>query len=60
MKIGFSQRKGNILYGMAAEANAAKNLGRFKAGKGCLYIKKVSDIDLKVLEQMIKASLKKK
>jgi hypothetical protein len=61
MKIGFSPRKGNIvLYGMASEANAATDLGKFKTGKGCLYIKRLSDVDQKVLEKMIRASLKKK
>jgi hypothetical protein len=61
MKIGFSPRKGNIvLYGMAAEANPANSLGKFKTGKGCLYIKKLSDVDLKALEAMIKSALKKK
>jgi hypothetical protein len=61
MKIGFSLRKGDIvLYGMADLANSAKNLGTFKTGKGCLYLKKLADVDLKVLEQMIKAALKQK
>lgn len=61
MKIGFSPRKGNIvLYGMAANANAAKDLGTFKTGKGCLYIKRLADVDQKVLEKMIKDSLNRK
>lgn len=61
MKIGFSPRKGNIvLYGMAAGANAEKDLGKFKTGKGCLYIKRLADVDQKVLEKLIKDSLNKK
>jgi hypothetical protein len=61
MKIGFSPRMGNIvLYGMAAHANAAKDLGKFKTGKGCLYIKRLADVDQKVLEKLIKDSLNKK
>lgn len=61
MKIGFSPRKGNIvLYGLATEANLAKDLGKFKTGKGCLYIKRLSDIDEKVLVNLIKDSLKRK
>jgi hypothetical protein len=61
MKIGFSPRKGNIvLYGMAAHADAAKDLGKFKTGKGCLYIKRLADVDQKVLEKLIKDSLSKK
>ena len=61
MKIGFSPRKGNIvLYGMAAHANSAKDLGKFKTGKGCLYIKRLVDIDQNVLEKMAKDSINKK
>ncbi len=55
-KIGFSPRKGNLsLYVLAgAEGQNAllEKLGKHKAGKGCLYIKKVSDINLDVLEQI--------
>jgi hypothetical protein len=55
--VGFSSRKGDItLYGMNAapnhEALIAK-LGKHKAGKGCLYIRSLSDIDLKVLEKLV-------
>jgi Domain of unknown function (DU1801). len=61
MKIGFSPRKGNIvLYGMAAHANSVKDLGKFKTGKGCLYIKRLADVDQKVLEKIVKDSLNKK
>jgi hypothetical protein len=61
MKIGFSPRKGNIvIYGLAAEANAAEDLGKFKTGKGCLYIKRLSDVDQSVLDRLIRNSLKRK
>jgi hypothetical protein len=61
MKIGFSPRKANIvLYGMAADAKAAKDLGKFKTGKGCLYIKRLADVDEKVLSNLVKDSYKKK
>ncbi len=33
-------------------------LGKFTMGKSCIYIKKVSDIELKVLEKLILASIK--
>ena len=33
-------------------------LGKFKTGKGCLYIKQLSDIDLGVLEKLIEKSAK--
>jgi hypothetical protein len=28
-------------------------LGKYKTSKGCLYVRKLSDVDLKVLEQLI-------
>ncbi|MDD3712626.1 MAG: DUF1801 domain-containing protein [Candidatus Izemoplasmatales bacterium] len=31
-----------------------KELGKYKIGKGCLYIKKLEDIDLHVLEKLVK------
>jgi len=34
-------------------------LGKYKRGKGCLYIKRLSDVDEPVLEKLIKAALKK-
>lgn len=57
---GFSPRKQNLtLYIMAGfdqyEALLAK-LGRFKTGKSCLYIKKIEDIDLPTLRELVKQS----
>jgi hypothetical protein len=55
--VGFSSRKSDIsLYGLLAAPSHAEmlpKLGRHKAGKGCLYIKSLSGIDLKVLEKLI-------
>jgi hypothetical protein len=31
-------------------------LGKYSTGKGCLYIKKLEDIDQNVLKELIKAS----
>lgn len=58
---GFASRKGDIsIYltppGPEQQALLAK-LGKHKMGKGCLYIKKVSDIDLAVLEQLVASSI---
>jgi len=33
-------------------------LGKHKSGKGCLYIKKLDDINIDVLESLIKESIK--
>lgn len=63
---GFSPRKQNIsLYVMGFDNRPAllDKLGKYKAGKGCLYIKKLADIDQQVLKQLVKESveyLKKK
>ena len=61
-KIGFSPRKANLtiyLLSLQSHATALKKLGKHKAGGGCLYINKLSDIDIKVLEGMINEALKK-
>jgi hypothetical protein len=63
-KIGFSPRKANLsLYltmNIQAHTDALKKLGKHKAGAGCLYINKLEDVDMKVLEEMIKTALKNK
>ena len=55
--VGFSSRKGDIsMYGLNAAEGAAEllpKLGKHKAGKGCVYIKRLSDVDLKVLEKLV-------
>ena len=60
-KIGFSPRKGNFslhLIDLQRHADALTKLGKHKTGTGCLYINKLDDIDLKVLEKIIMASVK--
>jgi hypothetical protein len=61
-RIGFSPRKGQtVLYlidGFQSQADLMAKLGRHKTGKSCLYVKKLSDIDEAVLEQMCAGSLK--
>jgi hypothetical protein len=54
--VGFSSRKGDIsVYGLnaAGAAELLPKLGKHKAGKGCVYIKRLSDVDLKVLEKLV-------
>ena len=44
------------MYGLNAAAGAEEllsKLGKHKAGKGCVYIKRLSDVDLKVLEKLV-------
>jgi len=62
LRIGFSPRKANLsLYLTGAvkqHAAALKKLGKHKTGVGCIYINKLADIDMKILKEMIEASLK--
>ena len=62
MRIGFAPRKTNLslYFGLYVDKQAAalEKLGKYKAGMGCVYINKLADIDLNVLEEMIKAGLK--
>ena len=59
--IGFSPRKSaSVLYGLIGhDASKAllKKLGQHTTGKGCLYIKKMADVDQQVLQEMIVKSL---
>lgn len=60
-KIGFSPRKANLslhLVNLERHADALAKLGKYKTGKGCLYINKLADVDLKILETIIRASAK--
>lgn len=58
---GFAPRKQNIsLYlmpGFTTASELLEKLGKHKAGAGCLYVKRLSDIDEKVLKQLIKKSV---
>jgi hypothetical protein len=64
LRIGFSPRKANLsLYlsvNIQMHGDALKKLGKHKTGVGCLYINKLSDVDVNVLKSMIEASLKRK
>jgi len=60
LKIGFSPRKANIVLYLMNGPNEypelLNKLGKYKTGKSCLYINKIEDVDLKILERMIKKS----
>lgn len=60
--VGFSPRKAAIsLYLMCnleEQTETLAKLGKHKIGKACLYVKRLSDIDLKVLEKLIKQTVK--
>ena len=59
--VGFSPRKAAIsLYvysGLKEHAHLLENFGKFKMGKACLYIKKLSDIDEDTLRALMGATI---
>lgn len=59
--IGFSPRKAAIsLYvysGLKEHQYLLKDLGKFKMGKACIYVKKLSDINQDVLKKLMKESI---
>lgn len=59
---GFSPRKQAltlyILPGFLKYEPLMKKLGKYKTGVSCLYIKKLEDIDMKVLKELITESVK--
>ena len=59
--VGFSPRKSAIsLYvftGLNEHENLLEGLGKFTMGKACIYVKKLSDIDLNVLEKIMKETI---
>jgi hypothetical protein len=61
-KIGFSPRKANLSLHLVLDikkyAAELKKLGKHKTGVGCLYINKLDDIDLRVLEKLINVAAK--
>ena len=60
MKIGFSPRKGKISPYVTCDAskleNELKDLGKHQVGKGCIYIKQLSDVDKLKLEKVIRTA----
>lgn len=59
--VGFSPRKAAIsLYvytGMPEHEYLLKDLGKFKMGKACIYIKKLSDIDIEVMKNIMQETI---
>jgi hypothetical protein len=59
---GFSPRKQAltvyVIPGFEHFETLMNKLGKYKTGKSCLYIKRLSDVDEKILEQLINRSVK--
>jgi hypothetical protein len=60
--IGFSPRKNDLtLYlmrGFDEYTDLIKRLGKHKTAKSCLYLKKLADVDVSVLKELVKRSVK--
>jgi hypothetical protein len=63
-KMGFAPRKANlslhICSGLKQHTESLEKLGKHKTGAGCLYINKLEDIDMSVLEKIISVAAKEK
>ncbi len=61
MLVGFSPRKGKIsvyiMPGFETAPELMEQLGKHKTGKSCLYIRRMSDVDTDVLEQLVAQSV---
>ncbi|HNA15697.1 MAG TPA: DUF1801 domain-containing protein [Ferruginibacter sp.] len=62
MLIGFSPRKAEFSLYVSAPGNDNKQsldkLGKYKMGKACIYFKKLSDLNLDILEKLSKATIR--
>jgi hypothetical protein len=60
-KVGFSPGKQNmtlyIMTGFSRHEEIMKRLGKHKIGKSCLYINKLEDVNLSVLEELVESSV---
>ncbi len=61
MITGFSPRKGSltlyIMDGFARYDELLASLGKHKTGKSCLYVKRLTDIDMSILETLVTESV---
>jgi hypothetical protein len=59
---GFSPRKQNLtvylMSGFPTHAALMKRLGKFKTGSSCLYLRRLADVDAKVLKELIRESVR--
>ena len=56
--VAFSPRKAaTVLYGLSDSEALLPKLGKHTRGKGCVYIKKLADVDQKVLQAMVVKSV---
>jgi len=62
--LGFSPRKQDLtvyfMSGFEHRTDELARLGKHRTGKSCLYLKRLSDVDARVLEEMIRSEWKRK
>ncbi len=62
LKVGFSPRKRElsiyIMSGFKKHDSLLQKLGKNRTGESCLYVKKLDDIDLDVLRELVEESVK--
>lgn len=60
-RLGFSPRKAElvlyVLTGEAEQESQLARLGKHRTGKSCLYVKKLADVDINVLEEITRGAL---
>ena len=60
--VGFSPRKQNlviyIMPGFSDYGDLLGKLGKYRTGKSCLYVNKLDDVNLELLEQLVRESVK--
>ena len=60
-RVGFSPRKGDlslyVLSGFEGQEQLLEKLGKHKAGKACLYVNRLDDIDLPTLRQIVQRTV---
>lgn len=60
LQIGFSPRKGKISLYVTFDAlkltGMFPDLGKYKIGKGCIYITKLADVNMNELEKLVKTA----
>lgn len=63
MLTGFSPRKTALtvylMSGVERETELLAKLGKYKTGKSCLYLKRLSDVNTEVLREMVAISVQK-
>ncbi len=64
LRVGFSPRKDALALYIGANSqenqDIISNLGKYKTGKSCLYVKKLTDINLDVLKEITKRGFERK